>query len=88
MIPCVPNALICLVHDAKGNQQQDAMLLWLEEHVRRLESGLIKLNVEGNVRSINLFPEQPSSCSTAVTHGVQVTSHIRFTYILLYLGPK
>lgn len=72
MIPCVPNTLICSVHDLYGEQQQDAMLLWLEEHGRRLENGIIKVRKEGDGRSINLFPEVPPLCVTTVTNGVQV----------------
>ncbi|XP_017975260.1 PREDICTED: F-box protein SKIP16 [Theobroma cacao] len=78
MIQCVPNALIRSVHDLHGDQQQDAMLLWLEEHGRRLENGIIKVCEEGNVRSISLFPEVPPLCSTAVTNGVQVRASAAF----------
>ncbi|KAK2970925.1 hypothetical protein RJ640_021178 [Escallonia rubra] len=78
MIPCVPNGLISSVHDPKDSQQQDAMLLWLEEHVRRLEGGIIKVREEGKRRGINLFPEQPPQCSTAVTNGVQVRASAVF----------
>ncbi|XP_034685809.1 F-box protein SKIP16-like isoform X3 [Vitis riparia] len=80
MIPCVPNALISPMHDMNTGQQQDAMLLWLEEHVRRLQNGIIKLRKEGMIRSINLFPEESPLCSTAVTNGVQ--------YPLLYPGGE
>ncbi|XWS09350.1 hypothetical protein CRYUN_Cryun40dG0077600 [Craigia yunnanensis] len=78
MIQCVPNALIHSVHDLHGDRQQDAMLLWLEEHGRRLENGIIKVREEENVRSICLFPEVPSLCSTAVTNGVQVRASAVF----------
>ncbi|CBI36722.3 unnamed protein product, partial [Vitis vinifera] len=57
---------------------QDAMLLWLEEHVRRLQNGIIKLRNEGMIRSINLFPEESPLCSTAVTNGVQVRASAVF----------
>lgn len=73
MIPCVPHDMISL---ARGDQQQDAMLLWLEEHGRRLENGIIKLREEENVRSICLFPEEPPVCSTTVTNGVQVGEYL------------
>lgn len=73
MIPCVPGALINSVHECNTEQQQDAMLLWLEEHVRRLENGIIKLREIKNIRSISLFPEEPPLCSTAVTNGVRVS---------------
>lgn len=72
MIPCVPSALISSVHNVKGTQQQDATLLWLEEHVRRLQHGMIKVRKEGKVKSISLFPEEPPLCSLAVTNGVKV----------------
>ncbi|CAK9151924.1 unnamed protein product [Ilex paraguariensis] len=72
MLPCVPNSLINLVHDYRGSQQQDAMLLWLEEHGRRMQNSLIKVHEEGKIRSISLFPEQPPLCSTAVTNNVRV----------------
>ncbi|CBI36723.3 unnamed protein product, partial [Vitis vinifera] len=78
MIPCVPNALISPMHDMNTGQQQDAMLLWLEEHVRRLQNGIIKLRKEGMIRSINLFPEEPPLCSTAVTNGIQVRASAVF----------
>ncbi|XP_002271000.1 F-box protein SKIP16 isoform X1 [Vitis vinifera] len=78
MIPCVPNALISPMHDSNTGQQQDAMLLWLEEHVRRLQNGIIKLRNEGMIRSINLFPEESPLCSTAVTNGVQVRASAVF----------
>ena len=87
MIPCVPNALISPMHDMNTGQQQDAMLLWLEEHVRRLQNGIIKLRKEGMIRSINLFPEEPPLCSTAVTNGIQVPAYpifflVRFCFFL------
>ncbi|CAJ1933348.1 unnamed protein product [Sphenostylis stenocarpa] len=72
IIPCVPQDLISLHQESNGDEQQDAMLLWLEEHGRRLEHGFIKLSDEGNGRSINLFPDEPPICSTAVTNGVKV----------------
>ncbi|CAI9776148.1 unnamed protein product [Fraxinus pennsylvanica] len=43
MLPCVPDTLISSVHESKGSEQQDAMLLWLEEHVRRLHDDAIKV---------------------------------------------
>ena len=83
MIPCVPNALISSVHDSNGDQQQDAMLLWLEEHARRLENGTIKLREKGGTRSISLFPEEPPLCSTAITNGVKVSKNIEPAYFSL-----
>ncbi|KAK4406254.1 F-box protein SKIP16 [Sesamum angolense] len=78
MLPCVPDALISSVHDATGIQQQDAMLLWLEEHGRRLQDGIIKVRKEGKIRSINLFPEKPPLCSSAITNGVKVRASAAF----------
>ncbi|KAL0413753.1 UNVERIFIED_CONTAM: F-box protein SKIP16 [Sesamum radiatum] len=78
MLPCVPDALISSVHDATGYQQQDAMLLWLEEHGRRLQDGVIKVRKEGKIRSINLFPEKPPLCSSAITNGVKVRASAAF----------
>ncbi|PSR98303.1 F-box protein [Actinidia chinensis var. chinensis] len=72
LIPCVPNELINLRPDSGHMRQQDAMLLWLEEHGRRLHDGIIKLRAEGNIRSINLFPEQAPHCTAAMTNGVKV----------------
>ncbi|KZV34019.1 hypothetical protein F511_02792 [Dorcoceras hygrometricum] len=78
MLPCVPDALISSVHDQKGSQQQDAMLLWLEEHGRRLQDGIIGVRQERKFRSINLFPEKAPICSSAVTNGVKVRSSAVF----------
>jgi F-box protein 3 len=72
MIQCVPKTLIRSIHDFDGDQQQDALLLWLEEHGRRLQNGIIKVREEENVKSICLFPEQPPSCTSSATNGVQV----------------
>lgn len=69
MIPCVPNL--------NPDLQPDAMLLWLEEHVRRLEKGIIRVLDEGEFRSICLFPQEPPLCSVAVTNGVKVR-HLHF----------
>ncbi|KAJ6859969.1 F-box protein SKIP16-like isoform X1 [Populus alba x Populus x berolinensis] len=78
MIPCVPQTLISPVHDFNIDQQQDAMLLWLEEHGHRLHNGMIKLRDEGNIKSISLFPEESPLCSTAVTNGVKVRASAIF----------
>jgi F-box protein 3 len=76
MMPCVPQALISPVHDFNSDQQQDAMLLWLEEHGRRLHNGMIKILGKGNIKSISQFPEESPLCSTAVTSGVKVSNCI------------
>ncbi|KAJ9178542.1 hypothetical protein P3X46_010420 [Hevea brasiliensis] len=78
MMPCVPTGLLRSVHDFNSDQQQDAMLLWLEEHGRRLQDGIIKLQEEGNVRAICQFPEKPPLCSTAITNGVKVRASAVF----------
>ncbi|KAG6767616.1 hypothetical protein POTOM_028828 [Populus tomentosa] len=78
MMPCVPQALISPVHDFKSDQQQDAMLLWLEEHGRRLHNGMIKPLDKGNIKSISQFPEESPLCSTAVTSGVKVRASAVF----------
>lgn len=85
MLPCVPNVLTTSVHDRNGDQQQDAMLLWLEEHGRRLESGIIKLHEEGNIRGISLFPEETPLCSTAVTNGVKVSDRTKMAYSVSFV---
>ncbi|PIA25829.1 hypothetical protein AQUCO_10800053v1 [Aquilegia coerulea] len=70
MMPCVSVPPI---------NQRDAMLLWLEEHGRRLQTGIIHLREEaGNVPRINLFPQPPPLCSTAVTNGVQIRASAVF----------
>lgn len=66
MIPCV---------SVPALSQRDAMLLWLEEHGRRLETGIVRLREHHKLRRIDLFPEAPPLCSTAVTNGVKVTHH-------------
>ncbi|CAN7065205.1 unnamed protein product [Brassica rapa subsp. trilocularis] len=68
MLPCVPESLVCI----NGDQQEDAMLLWLEEHGRRLQTGATKVREQDNIKSISLFPEIPPLCSISVTNGVQV----------------
>ncbi|KAF5733913.1 hypothetical protein HS088_TW16G00354 [Tripterygium wilfordii] len=78
MIQCVPSGMISSVHDLNSDGQQDAMLLWLEEHGRRLQNGIIKLHDEKNFRSISQFPEESPLCSTAVTNGVKVRASAVF----------
>lgn len=68
MMACVPDALL----KSSGDQQCDGLLLWLEEHAHRLESGMITVREEDNLKTICQFPEEPPLCSTAVTNGVQV----------------
>ena len=76
MMPCVPNSLIRL-HTDNNDMPQDGLLLWLEEHLRKLQSGLIKVQISNfrrDARHISLYPETPPTCSTAVTHGIKVMS--------------
>ncbi|KAL5998020.1 F-box protein skip16 [Asimina triloba] len=87
MIRCVPDALIRSVHDVTSDLPQDAMLLWLEEHGRRLQSGMMRVHDEGGIRSLSLFPETLPYCSTAVTNGVQVRASAVFVPEL-YNYPK
>ncbi|KAK9672220.1 hypothetical protein RND81_12G085300 [Saponaria officinalis] len=68
MMPCVPSALL----KCSGDQQSDGVLLWLEEHGRRLQNGMITIREEGDFKSICQFPDKPPLCTTAVTNGVQV----------------
>ncbi|AQK49557.1 F-box protein SKIP16 [Zea mays] len=70
MLPCVPKALI---KPAGNDLAQDGLLLWLEEHLRRLQSGMIKTRMLMASRYISLYPEAPPSCSSAVTNGIKVT---------------
>ncbi|KAM7278581.1 hypothetical protein ACFE04_005715 [Oxalis oulophora] len=73
MIHCVPSSLVRSPHDFDGDQQQDALLLWLEEHGRRLQNGTIRLRPQHLIlRTILLHPEQPPCCTTSITNGVQV----------------
>lgn len=67
MMPCVPNEVL----KSNSNEHSDGLLLWLEEHSRRLHSGMVAVR-EGTLKSICQYPEKPPVCSTAVTHGVQV----------------
>ncbi|XP_021628434.2 F-box protein SKIP16 [Manihot esculenta] len=78
MLPCVPSGLLNSVHDFNSDQLQDAMLLWLEEHGRCLQDGIIKLREERKVRAICQFPEEPPLCSTAITNGVKVRASAVF----------
>ncbi|KAG6512819.1 F-box protein SKIP16-like isoform X1 [Zingiber officinale] len=77
MMPCVPGELVRLKADANFDMPQDALLLWLEEHNRRLRSSMIKTRHPSS-RSICLFPETSPYCSVAVTNGVQVRASAVF----------
>ncbi|KAL5990860.1 F-box protein skip16 [Asimina triloba] len=88
MIPCVPDALITSVHDINCALPQDAMLLWLEEHGRRLRNGVIQVRKEGKIRSICQFPETSPACSTAITNGVQVTRSLEVVRASAVIVPE
>lgn len=70
LMPCVPESLVKLGDAA--DMQQDGLMVWLEEHLRRLQSGVIVTRVLRKYNSISLFPEAAPLCSTAVTNGVKV----------------
>ncbi|KAK1386355.1 F-box protein SKIP16 [Heracleum sosnowskyi] len=78
MLPCVPDDLIHSVHNVRDCQQQDGLLLWLEEHGRHLESGLVNVSEEKNTRYISLLPEESSLCYSAVENGVKVRASALF----------
>ncbi|XP_062198149.1 F-box protein SKIP16-like isoform X2 [Phragmites australis] len=68
MIPCVPKSLI---RPTDNDMPQDGLLLWLEEHLRRLQNGMIKIRMLMTSRYISLYPEAPPSCTSAMTNGVK-----------------
>ncbi|KAJ3703726.1 hypothetical protein LUZ61_007431 [Rhynchospora tenuis] len=70
LMPCVPESLVKLGDSA--DVLQDGLMVWLEEHLRRLQSGAIGTRILRKYNSISLFPEAPPLCSTAVTNGVKV----------------
>jgi len=72
MMPCVPPALLKPCPDVNNGAPQDALLLWLEEHCRRLQSGMIRTRICRKMRMISLYPEASPACSVAITNGVQV----------------
>ncbi|ONK77279.1 uncharacterized protein A4U43_C02F4910 [Asparagus officinalis] len=78
MLPCVPQALLRQTSDVNNDMSQDALLLWLEEHCRRLQGGMIKTRMLHKMRTISLYPEAPPACSVAVTNGVQVRASAVF----------
>jgi len=68
-MPCVPKSLI---KAADCDMPQDGLLLWLEEHIRRLQNGMIKTRALKTSRYICLYPEAPPLCTSATTNGVKV----------------
>lgn len=78
MMPCVPRHLVRLGNYTEDNIQ-DAMLLWLEEHARRLQNGHIQNRpLTKHLRAISLFPELPPPCSVAITNGVKIRASALF----------
>ncbi|GJN28124.1 hypothetical protein PR202_gb16209 [Eleusine coracana subsp. coracana] len=75
MIPCVPKSLIRLTDN---NMPQDGLLLWLEEHLRRLQSGMIKTRMLTTAKYLSLYPELPPSCISTMTNGVKVRASAVF----------
>lgn len=69
MMPCVPKSLI---RPTNKDMPQDGLLLWLEEHLRRLLNGMIKTRMLKTSRYISLYPEAPPLCTSAMTNGVKV----------------
>lgn len=75
MMPCVPKSLI---KPTNSDMPQDGLLLWLEEHLRRLQNGMIKIRPLKTSRYICLYPEASPLCSSAVTNGVKVRASAVF----------
>ncbi|XP_062182642.1 F-box protein SKIP16-like [Phragmites australis] len=75
MFPCVPKSLI---RPTDNDMPQDGLLLWLEEHLRRLQHGMIKTRMLMTSRYISLYPEAPPSCTSAMTNGVKVRASAVF----------
>ncbi|BAF28021.2 Os11g0265200 [Oryza sativa Japonica Group] len=75
MLPCVPKSLI---RPTNTDMPQDGLLLWLEEHLRRLQNGMIKIRMLKTSRYISLFPEASPSCTSAMTNGVKVRASAVF----------
>uniref|UniRef100_A0A0D9XR20 ApaG domain-containing protein n=1 Tax=Leersia perrieri TaxID=77586 RepID=A0A0D9XR20_9ORYZ len=78
---CMPKSLIRLTMDDDHGMPQDGLLLWLEEHLRRLQTGLIKVqscNFPMISKYINLYPVQLPYCSSASMHGIKVRASAVF----------
>lgn len=75
MMPCVPKSLI---KPTNSDMPQDGLLLWLEEHLRRLQNGMIKIRPLRTSRYICLYPEAPPMCTSATTNGVKVRASAVF----------
>ncbi|KAM0908346.1 hypothetical protein ACQ4PT_015533 [Festuca glaucescens] len=75
MMPCVPKSLI---KPTNSDMPQDGLLLWLEEHLRRLQNGMIKIRPLRKSSYICLYPEAPPMCTSATTNGVKVRASAVF----------
>ncbi|GBG67597.1 hypothetical protein CBR_g726 [Chara braunii] len=68
--------------------EKDGLLRWLEEYVRRLQSGMYAVRREPNspCKSIGLFPQTGPNYSVEVTNGVQVRCSSVFVPELSSMG--
>ncbi|KAI0494245.1 hypothetical protein KFK09_024377 [Dendrobium nobile] len=57
MMPCVPSTLVMPRPGDADGLPQGALMLWLEEHSRRLNSGIVLTRTLGKARTISLYPE-------------------------------
>jgi F-box protein 3 len=64
----------CVPPHPDSSTMQDSILRWLEEYVRRLNSGMYKVQRDRGVSRISLFPDQGPWCTEAVSQGVQVSA--------------
>lgn len=81
IMACVPKATIRLAVDDDHGMPQDGFLLWLEEHLSRLQDGLIKVQsckFPMLARHISLYPVQLPYCSSASMHGIKVRASAVF----------
>lgn len=69
-----------------GRLSGEAFVRWIEEYVRRLQSGIYGVREisttsgEPSGKGISLFPELPPLCTTAVTRGIQVMFTLKTSY--------
>lgn len=78
MMPCVPKSLLI--------QEDDGFLLWLEEHVNRLQTSMItvrendnvKVFTRGDLKGISQYPQKPPLCTTTVVNGLQISLSAMF----------
>ncbi|EFJ19533.1 hypothetical protein SELMODRAFT_177477 [Selaginella moellendorffii] len=69
VMPCLPLA---------SSNPGDGMLRWLEEYRDGLLSGKYTVRNDDGIRSISLYPENGSTCTEAVTQGIQVRASAVF----------